>query len=896
VTETKSLHTANPWALPVEDVLEDLAVSPQQGLSEQDVKKRRERFGPNRLREAERRSVWDILASQFKSLVVLLLAAAALLAFAFGNRLESGAITAVILINTAIGFAIERHAVRSMEALRHLDRVTAKVRRDGKVVELPAEELVPGDIVLLEGGDRVSADIRLIESSKLQADESALTGESLPVGKRVEVLPSDEILAQRKNMLFKGTSVTRGSAAGVVVATGMQTEIGEISFLTEQAEAEVTPLEKRLDQLGRRLIWVALAFAVVVAGAGIWTGKDAILMIETSIALAVAAIPEGLPIVATIALGRGMLRMARRHALIRRLSAVETLGATEVICTDKTGTLTENKMAVRRILLDQLEVRVEDEEPWFRSDRGPVPVDEDPRLQQALMVGVLCNNAALRARGEDRKTAAVGDPLEVALLELGAKGGVAREALVEKMPEVREEAFDPEIKMMATYHESDESYYVAVKGAPEAVLRVSSRQLTAEGDQELTEKDRDRWLERVDRLARNGLRLLAVARKEVSSLRVPPYEDLTVIGVLGLQDPPRGDVAKALQECREAGIRVVMVTGDQASTARSIAETLGLAEGESLTSVNGKELDDSVEQPERFLGATVFARVSPRQKLGLIEMYQRAGHVVAMTGDGVNDAPALKKADIGIAMGQRGTQVAKEAADMVIKDDSFVTIVSAIRQGRVIFDNIRKFVFYLLSCNASEILLVASASLINAPLPILPLQILFLNLVTDVFPALALGVGEGDPTVMKRPPRNPQESILRADHWWGVVGYGALITLSVLGAFWLALSRLDMSDQEAVTASFLTLAFAQLWHVFNMRGRGSRWLENDVVRNPFVWGALLLCTGLLVVAVYVPWVAEALDTRALTFTGWSVALSLSLVPLVVGQALKSSRSVYLSRP
>jgi len=512
------------------------------------------------------------------------------------------------------------------------------------------------------------------------------------------------------------------------------------------------------------------------------------------------------------------------------------------------------------------------------------------------MVGVLCNNAALRDRGEDRKTAAVGDPLEVALLELGAKGGVAREALVEKMPEVREEAFDPEIKMMATYHESDGSYYVAVKGAPEAVLRVSSRQLTAEGDQELTEKDRDRWLERVDRLARNGLRLLAVARKEVSSLRVPPYEDLTVIGVLGLQDPPRGDVAKALQECREAGIRVVMVTGDQASTARSIAETLGLAEGESLTSVNGKELDDSVEQPERFLGATVFARVSPRQKLGLIEMYQRAGHVVAMTGDGVNDAPALKKADIGIAMGQRGTQVAKEAADMVIKDDSFVTIVSAIRQGRVIFDNIRKFVFYLLSCNASEILLVASASLINAPLPILPLQILFLNLVTDVFPALALGVGEGDPTVMKRPPRNPQESILRADHWWGVVGYGALITLSVLGAFWLALSRLDMSDQEAVTASFLTLAFAQLWHVFNMRGRGSRWLENDVVRNPFVWGALLLCTGLLVVAVYVPWVAEALDTRALTFTGWSVALSLSLVPLVVGQALKSSRSVYLSRP
>jgi Ca2+-transporting ATPase len=883
-----------PWTYSKEHVLKALKVSSDKGLNAAGVKDRRRQFGPNRLRKAKAKSVWLILADQFKSLLTLLLGVAALLSFIFGEWVEGLSILAVIIINGSIGFFTELKAVRSMEALYRLSSVSVKVRREGETQEISASELVPGDMVMVEGGDIVTADLRLIEASKLQADESALTGESVPVSKKVEELEGDVPLAERKNMLFKGTAVTRGSGEGVVTATGMRTELGHISSLVEEAGEERTPLEKRLDQLGHKLIWVTLGIADIVAVTGIISGKEIFLMIETGIALAVATIPEGLPIVATIALARGMLRMARRNALVNRLSAVETLGATGIICTDKTGTLTENRMTVVQIGLEIGEIEVDgkagqEANPFSLEGRTAEP-SEQKILREALEIGVLCNNAFLKREESSEEDKNVGDPLEIALLVAGSKAGIRRDEMVKKFEEVREEAFDPEVKMMATFHKDNGHFRVAVKGAPESVLDVCTSLRTIEGERKMEEGDYKRWLEYNDQLAEKGLRILALATRGADRSDSKPYEDLTFLGLMGLLDPPREDVRQAIASCNEAGIRVVMVTGDQAVTARNIALAVGLIEEGDVEVIQGKDLRNPEELSDKdrapFLRASLFARVNPKQKLDLIDLHQKNGSIVAMTGDGVNDAPALKKADIGIAMGQRGTQVAREAADMVLKDDAFSTIIAAVEQGRIIFGNIRKFVLYLLSCNVSEVMVVSLASLANAPLPILPLQILFLNLVTDVFPALALGVGEGDPAVMRHPPRDPREPILTKQHWVAIGGYGVVITSAVLGALALALTWFGMEKRQAVTVSFLTLAFAQLWHVFNMRDSGSGFLRNDITRNRFVWGALALCSGLLLLAVYLPGLSHVLQVANPELEGWLLILMMSLIPSLTGQLLK----------
>jgi len=883
-------------------VLDTLEVDPDTGLSGRQWRRRLSEYGHNVLKEAKSRSALSILFDQFKSLIMVLLLAAGLVSFAFGEWKEGAAIVAVIVVNAAIGFFTELRAVRSMEALRQLGKVVAKVRRDGEVSTVPAQQLVPGDIVVLEGGDIVSADMRLIEASKLQADESALTGESVPVSKGTDPVEAEAPLAERSAMLYKGTAVTRGSGEAVVVATGMDTELGRISSLVEEAHEEETPLEKRLDRLARNLIWVTLAVAALVAAAGLLRRKELLLMIETSIALAVAAIPEGLPIVATIALARGMWRMVRKNALINRLSSVETLGATNVIFTDKTGTLTENQMTVVSIVLDSGEVAVTgkglERQGRFEKQGEPVDPHEDDLLLKALEIGVLCNNANL-PEGEDDERKAVGDPLEIAFLVAGAKAGLERGDLCERYPEEREEAFESETKMMATFNRLDGSLRVAVKGAPEAVLDACTHVAGENGRRELSGEERDAWLERSRKMAADGLRMLALAEKNVDDVDAAAYEDLTFVALAALLDPPREDVKSAVDACHRAGIKVVMVTGDQAGTARNVAVAVGLAE-EGAEVVNGAELASpeelTEEEKRRCLEAAIFARVSPEQKLDLIALQQEAGRIVAMTGDGVNDAPALKKADIGIAMGRRGTQVAREAADMVLQDDAFGTIVAAIEEGRVIFANIRKFVVYLLSCNISEVMTVFLASVANAPLPILPLQILYLNLVTDVFPALALGVGEGEPGIMDRPPRAPGEPILTRAHWMRTGGFGLLITAAVLGSLAWAIKGLGMEATRAVTVSFLTLAFAQLWHVFNMRESGSAFLCNDVTRNRWVWGALGLCAALLVAAVYVPPLAHVLKLARPGLSGWLSVAGMSLVPWALGQAWNSLRSGGEKRP
>jgi len=885
---------AAPWALAAADVVERLRVTPETGLELREVSERLRTHGPNALEQVKKTAWWEVLLRQFRSLIVILLAVAAGVSFIFGDWLEGAAIGLVIVFNAVIGLITELRAVRSMEALQRLSRVKTKVRRAGQLAEIPAEGVVPGDIVILEAGDLIAADLRLLTASKLQTDESALTGESLPVSKRENVLPEDAPLADRTNMLFKGTTITRGSGEAVVAATGMATELGKISLLLESAEQEATPLEQRLDRLGRMLLWVTLVIAAAIAGIGIASGKDLFLMIETSIALAVAAIPEGLPIVATLALARGMWRMAQRNAVIRKLSAVETLGAASIICTDKTGTLTENRMAVARYVLAFGELTAT--ENGFRGASGEAVSLDDALLRAALEVGVLCNNADVAAKRGDAVAggsagSGVGDPLEVALVEAADGLGLDVADLRAKHPEVREEAFDPDTLRMATYQESPAGdIYVTAKGSPESILEVCTHVLdVAAGPVPLDEAAKTRWLAQEHEMAEQGLRILGLASKHVTNAEAAAYEDLALVGWVALADPPRSDVRDAIARCRVAGIEVVMVTGDQPATGQSIGQAVGLVSDEPSQAIRGADLgeleDRTDEERQRLLATLIFARVSPKQKLDLIALYQADGRVVAMTGDGVNDAPALKKADIGVAMGLRGTQVAQEAADMVLKDDAFSTIVEAVAQGRAIFANIRKFVVYLLSCNVSEILAVAVASFAGLPMPLLPLQILFLNLVTDVFPALALGAGEGDPNAMTRPPRPADEPIVAARHWRSIGSYGVLIAAVVLGALMLSIHGLGLTEGQGTTIAFLTLAFAQLWHVFNMRDPGSGFVKNDITRNRYVWGALGLCSALLVAAVYLPGLSTALKTVDPGLRGWAVILVGSLVPWAVGQVV-----------
>jgi len=877
----------SPWALPAAEVLSRLDIRPEQGLSPTEVLARRRRYGFNLLQAPETRSGWAILLGQFRNLIVALLAAAAVVAFLSGEVREGAAVVVVILLNAAIGFLTEIKAVRSMEALRTLGTLSTRVRRAGTVADIPAEELVPGDIVILGEGDVITADLRILTASRLQSDESALTGESLPVTKSVEALPEQTVLAERKGMLYKGTLLTRGSGEGVVVAVGMGTELGRISALTAQARKEATPLERRLDGLGRRLIWVTAVVGAAVAAAGMLGGKDPALMLRTAIALAVATIPEGLPIVATLALARGMLRMARRQALINRLAAVETLGATSIICTDKTGTLTENRMTVTRMALPGEDVCLEGERFRVQGRGGWTDAEENRPLARLLTAASLCNNASVAARDFSRVS---GDPLEVALLVAAWRAGLNPDRLRRRRPELREEAFDSVSRRMAVFNQDPAGAMVSVKGAPEEVLE-SCRKVWAQGDPApLSEAERRRWLARNREMAAAGLRVLACASRTAADVGEDPYRDLVFLGLIGMVDPPRAEVAPAMAACRDAGIRVVMITGDQPVTAGLIAREVGLS-GEAPPGVlTGAEIpppqEMSPEDRRRVLACNVFARVSPAQKLELIALHQEAGAVVAMTGDGVNDAPALKKADIGVAMGKRGTQVAREAADMVLLDDSFPTIVAAVRQGRIIYDNIRAFVLYLLSCNLSEILVVGLAAVANLPLPITPLQILFLNLVTDVFPALALGLGGGDDRVMKRSPRPARGALIGSGGWLRIGLYGGMMTAAILAAYQLGERLLGLGGAALITVSFLTLSFTQLWHVFNMRSQGSDFFLNRVTRNPWVWGALLLCTAVLLAAVYAPPLAAVLGLADPGIGGWGLIGGMSLLPLAGGELLR----------
>ena len=859
-----------------------LEVTPEEGLTDDQVRQRLDAFGTNTLRQKKRASKLRIFLAQMSGPIVALLAIAAAVAVAFGEWQESLAIVAVLIINAAIGFFTELRAVQSMAALRALGTQIVRVRRHGQISEVSAVDIVPGDVVILEGGDVAPADIRLMTASNLYVDEAALTGESLAVEKSTSPSPRNTPVAERQCMIHKGTSLTRGSATGIVISTGMNTELGHISQLVLEAAPQQTPLEEQLKKLGGQLIWITLALTTLVGGIGILVGQDTFLMIQAAIALAVAAIPEGLPIVATMALARGMWRMAKHNALIERLSAVETLGATTVICADKTGTLTENKMTVQKIILAEREIELDLNESIFTIGGNKVGAAEQNELVALLAAGGLCNNAELN----DRDGTSSGDPLEIALLEAAKVAGLSKHTLLRDAPRIKEIAFDSIIKKMATVHKTKTGLRYYIKGAPEAVIGSASQQLKSTGPEALTEDMKREWLFRINKLAELGLRVLAFAEKTNDIETDEPFADLTFLGVVGLYDPPRPEVKGAIAACHGAGIRVIMITGDHAVTAKSIAAAVGIRR-QDLDIVEGQALkpiaDLTDQDRQKILDAEIFARVSPAQKLDLVTIYQDAGEIVAMTGDGVNDAPALKKADIGVAMGLRGTQVAREAAAMVLKDDAFPTIVEAIREGRVIFRNIQRFAAYLLSCNLSEVLVVGVAILAGLPLPLLPLQILYLNLVTDVFPAFALATGHGDKAILDRPPREPQKPILTRGLWIQIVGTGLLITATTFGAALLGRVWFQMSPGEVLTISFLTIAFSQLWHVFNMRDRHAKRILNDITRNPFIWAAIGISIFLVLIVVYVPSFSTVLQLTPPSADAWSIIILASLVPLLGGQ-------------
>ena len=871
-------HTLNPDA-----VTGSLDVEPRVGLTSSQVTERQRRYGPNALQQIQSRPAWRVLVDQFASIVIALLAIAAVISWATGDNAEAIAILVVLVLNAAVGFVTEWQAGRALDALRRQSRTLTRVRRSGFESTVDAEELVPGDIVVLNAGDRVPADARLIEALRLEVEESALTGESTTVEKNVRAVAAQAPLAERRSMLYLGTAVAAGRGEAVVVSTGTATELGKIGRLVATSTKERSPLELQLAQLGRRLVYLVLAIAAIVMVTG-WLRHDGLwLMVEVAISLAVAAVPEGLPAVTTLILALGVLRMAQQRAIMRRLPAVETLGSTTVICADKTGTLTENRMTVREYYLsDGRRLEIGD---------GENQVEDDQLLQQAVRIGVLCNEASFRAEATD-ETRTIGDPTETALL-------VVADALVLDVPheraihpKVAEQPFHASTKRMTTLHRKlDGQHFAALKGAPAVVLDACSNYRDAAGNTVPLDKVAyASFIAANELMANRALRVLALAIKHFEtdaehSSEAALESGFTFIGLVGMIDPPRPGVAEAIQRAKTAGIRTVMLTGDQLNTGIAIARELGLGQKEP-TALHAHDLIDTEPARLAFLARNtdVFARVSPEEKLRIVEALQEAGEVVAVTGDGVNDAPALKRANIGIAMGQRGTEVAKEAADVVLADDNFETILKAVAGGRTIYANIIKFVHMMFSHNLGEVLVIFTAIAAGWPLPLLPLQILWMNLVTDVFPALALAVEPASKDIMNRPPRSSHVTLLSKSFLILIGWQAAMLAALALGAYLWALEVYGPGPHSRTIALF-ALVSVQLGHMFNCRSR-TRSAFDGIFRNPFLWIAAFIVVALQLFAVYLSPLAAVLGTVKLSATDWIVIAACGLSTIVIVEPTK----------
>ncbi len=888
-------------ALSVEDVAGRHSTDVTQGLTAAEAGQRLTQYGPNALAQAQQRSALAILLAQFQSLIVALLAVATVIAFAMNDHIEAVAILIVIVINTAIGFFTEWKAEQALSALQNQAVRVAHVIRGGHQTEIPAADLVPGDLVVLAAGERVPADGRITESVRLQIEEAALTGESHAVTKMSDRIDDqDAALGDRLNMAYLGTTITEGRGRMVVTATGAKTEVGKIGSLINEATTRDTPLELQLAVLGQMLIIGVLGLCLVIVLAGWLRGvTDFWHMLKIGLSLAIAAVPEGLPAVATMTLALGMQRMARQRALVRRLPAVETLGSTTIICTDKTGTLTRNEMTVSVYILDKRRIDVTGTgytpEGEFREGGKPVDAKSDEHLRLALRIGVLCNDAEVERH--DGHEVVLGDPTEAALIVAAEKAESGRSVVAPDYPRVSEVPFDSVHKQMVTVHRSPQGGMVAyIKGSPGTLIRSSNAQYNASGVTPMTPEMRKAWETANEELAGSALRVLGLAYRELAEdYQEDDFsQDLTLVGLVGMSDPLRAEAQTAIATCRDAGIRAVMITGDQQVTAAEIARQLGIDRDRNdrpLRTVHGRDLAnlDPAGWKQAVADTAVFARVSPEHKLQIVEALQQQGHIVAMTGDGVNDAPALKKADIGIAMGIKGTEVAKENADMVITDDNFSSIVGAVEQGRIIYGNILRFLQYLLSCNLSEILTVFLALMIGWPLPLAALQILWLNLITDIFPAFALALEPSAPDVMKRPPRDPKQPLLPLPFITLIVWQGLLLTAVTLLAFALGMHWYGSEGAElrhATTMAFMTLALSQIFHAFNARSQSRSTFTRRLFTNPWLWGAVAMCVILQAAAVYVPILQRVLQTVPPTLAEWGVIAGCSILPVIVVELVK----------
>jgi Ca2+-transporting ATPase len=856
-----------------EEAFGDLESQPE-GLTGTQAKERLERFGPNEIQAAKRISAWEILLEQFKNVLILILLGATAISFFLGHGVESIVIAVIVLFAVGLGFVQEYRAERAIEALREMAAPTASVLRDGKEAKIPARELVPGDVIFLHVGDRIPADARLLESINLRVEEAALTGESAPVGKDVDSLPNPDLgVGDRKNMIYAGTIATYGRGKALVVATGMNTEFGKIAQLLQTVETGRTPLQQNLDRVGTMLARAAFVIIAMIVVLGLIRGQGFIDMLIFGIALAVAVVPEALPAVVTISLAIGVQKMVKRHALIRRLPAVETLGSTSVICTDKTGTLTRDEMTVRKIYTGGKLFTV--------SGAGYAPEGEfllenktldelTDELLHLLTAATLASDAMLvrnGGNGSGSEWQIKGDPTEGALVAAAAKAGLWKELLESESPRVQEIPFTSETKRMTTIHRTSDGTMAYAKGAPEMILQGCDWQLTAKGIERLDENGRAKILETAREMASEALRVLGIASKSNAELETAE-KGMTFLGLAGMFDPPRSEAKEAIRVCEEAGIRPVMITGDHPVTAQAVARELGLLRtghvvtGAELEAMSDAQFEKEVETIE------VYARVSPAHKLRVVTALQANEHIVAMTGDGVNDAPALKKADIGIAMGITGTDVTKEAAAMTLTDDNFASIVSAVEEGRGVFGNIKKYLMFLLSSNIGEITLMAAATLLGLPLPLTAVQLLYVNLATDGLPALALAVDPPDDDIMRRKPRNPRTGIFTRPVKWilGIAGlWSGFVNISLF--IWALNSGRSM--QEAMTMTFMSLVVIQFFKAYNHRSEHRTVFERPF-RNKWLNRAIVWEFSLLLLIVYLPFLHEPFSTYSLPLVDWLI--------------------------
>jgi len=889
----------NWWQKDIDSAAKELGTDLNKGLSLQTAGDRLHEYGHNELQEAAHDSALDIFLAQFKSFIIWVLITAAVISGFLNEWGDALAILAVVVLNAFLGFIQEYRAEKSLAALKKMSSPVSRIIRSGVRGMVPSRDLVPGDLVEIEAGDNLQADCRLAWATQnFSVQEASLTGESTPVGKTILPLNIADVgLADRANMVYMGTSVVAGKARALVVGTGMRTELGKIAGMIQQQVMEQTPLQRKLEEFGRWIVYICFALVGVVFLMEMLRGGKILDVFLTAVSLAVAAIPEGLPAVVTVALALGVQRMAKRNALIRKLPSVETLGCATVICSDKTGTLTKNEMTVQRIAVFNRVFSVEGTgySPVgdFLLDGNKAALQDHPELKKTLECGVLCNGAELVLSSGNASV--VGDPTEGAILVAAAKMGIDKAALEKAFPFVEEIPFDPKRKKMSIIRRQEDQFTVFVKGAPDILLEDCSEVEENGVRRRLTQEEKKRILDANNSLADGAMRVLAVAYRTLDGQPGEYNPDfieryLVFCGLIAMMDPPRREAAEAVAKCRKAGIRTVMITGDHKNTAVAIARSLGFFET-GASALSGEELDRLSEEEfaSRVENIAVYARVSPEHKLRIVRAWRKRGEIVAMTGDGVNDAPAVKEADIGVAMGITGTDVTKEVSDMVVTDDNFSSIVAAVEEGRGIYSNIRKFIHYLLSCNTGEIMVMFAASVAGLPVPLLPIHILWVNLVTDSLPALALGVEPVEPDIMSRPPRDPQEKIIDKQRLMLMLFQGSLIAFCSLAAFIFELFVRKQGLMEARTAAFIVLSCSQLFHAFNCRSARQSVFVLGIFSNTKLVAAVSVSFLLLLAAVYLPIFSDIFSVSSPDPLDWVVMVALSSLPLWCVELMKKMR-------